>query len=243
MLNDEMRAALGLGLAMGATGVLIALATPSMHLYALPIFCIPLVLTQFAFRRYAAIRTTYRQTIRSLAQVTEVAGYATDGHSRRVAELAVALGRDLGLDSQRLLELEYAALMHDIGQISLHDPIDSATALAVTPAGRQRIAELGAEIIRTTGVLDRVAVLVGRQAEPYRRHREAPDASLPLESRIIKVASAYDDVVGDDTSLEARADGLERLRLGMVFDYDPRVVEALPRVLRRLDGRTRQFQF
>ena len=94
-----------------------------MGLVELAVFIGPLLVTQLAFRRYAGIRATYLQTVRSLARVTEVAGYVEAGHSRRVSRLAVAVGRGLGLAEPELLALEYAALMHDIGQLSLRDPI------------------------------------------------------------------------------------------------------------------------
>jgi hypothetical protein len=230
-LRDEVRASAGMWVAAGATGVLTALATPSMRLYALPIFCVPLLLTQFAFRRYAAIRTTYRQTIQSLSRVAEVAGYVADGHAQRVSQLAVDVGRGLGLSETEIADLEYAALLHDIGQLSLPDPIPGGSTLVVAAAQRRRVAELGADVIKTTGVLDRVADIVARQADPYRRHREPPDDTLPIESRIIKAASAYDDLVGADESPDAAADALERLRLGLAYEYDPRVVETLTRVV------------
>ncbi len=236
MLRDEISATSQLMAAVGASGILIALATPSMKLYALPVFCVPLLLTHFAFRRYAAVRTTYRQTIRSLSRVTEVGGYVTDGHAHRVSLLAVAVGRELGLTEGQIADLEYASLLHDIGQLSLSDPIPGGSTLVVAPVERRRVAELGADIIKTTGVLDRVADIVARQADPYRRHREAPDHSLLLESRIIKAVSAYDDVVGPDGGPEASADALERLRLGMAYEYDPQVVETLTRVVTRFVG-------
>jgi hypothetical protein len=232
-LRDEISATAALSAAVGATGVLTALATPSMQLYALPVFCIPLLMTQFAFRRYAAIRMTYQQTIRSLSRVTEVGGYVEEGHSHRVSQLAIAIGRELGLTENDLLELEYAALLHDIGQLSLIDPIPGGSTLVVAPVERRRVAELGADVIKTTGVLDRVADIVARQADPYRRHREAPDDTLPIESRIIKAASAYDDLVGANPTADANADALERLRLGMAYEYDPQVVETLTRVVAR----------
>jgi hypothetical protein len=232
-LRDEISATAALAVAVGATGVLTALATPSMQLYALPVFCIPLLLTQFAFRRYAAIRTTYRQTIRSLSRVTEVGGYVEEGHSHRVSQLSITIGRELGLTENDLLELEYAALLHDIGQLSLIDPIPGGSTLVVAPVERRRVAELGADVIKTTGVLDRVADIVARQADPYRRHRESPDHTLPIESRIIKAASAYDDLVGANATADANADALERLRLGMAYEYDPQVVETLTKVVAR----------
>ena len=94
-----------------------------MGWWALPVMVLPLLTTQFSFRRYAQIRSTYRQTIRALSKITEVGGYVQDGHSVRVSALAVATGHEVGLTEGDLLDLEYAALMHDIGQLSLAEPI------------------------------------------------------------------------------------------------------------------------
>jgi response regulator RpfG family c-di-GMP phosphodiesterase len=132
-----------------------------------------------------------------------------------------------------LLDLEYAALMHDIGQLSLTDPIPGGATVMAAPDEQRRIAELGAEVIRQTGVLGTVATIVERQVEPYRRPGSRDDHDVPLGSRIIRAANAYDDLVGGSLESTPRLSALERLRLGMTYDYDPRVVDALGRVLER----------
>lgn len=230
-LAGEARTLLGMGTAIGATGVLIALAAQIMRGWAVPVFVVPLLLTQFSFRRYTTIRQTYHQTIRSLSRVTEVGGYTGTGHSARVAGLSVAVGRELGLGDRELERLEYAALMHDLGQLSLEDPIPGGATLLVSRDEQSRIASLGAEVIRQTGVLDEVADIVERQADPYRRPHVAVDTTLPLASRIIKAANAYDDQVGDSLESSRRLEAIEWLRLGMSYDYDPAVVSVLSRVV------------
>ncbi len=236
LLRNEVTAALPLSMATAATGILMALSVRVMGLWALLVFCVPLLVTQFSFRRFASISTTYRQTIRALSRVTEVGGYVEPGHARRVMTLSVSVGREFGLTDADLLDLEYAALMHDIGQLSLADPIPRGSTLTVAPSERRRIAELGAEVIRTTGTLDTVAHIVEAQASPYRKMRENADADVPLASRIVKACSAYDDLVSasrESRGVRASWDALERLRMGMAFEYDPRVVEALTRVLEK----------
>jgi hypothetical protein len=233
VLRSELRALVGLGSAIGATGVLIALAAQVMQLWAIPVFVVPLLLTQFSVRRYAGIKQTYAQTIRSLSRVTEVGGYTETGHSRRVCDLALAVGRELGMTDSELVDLEYAALMHDLGQLSLTDPIPGGATVMADAAEQRYIAEMGAEVIRQTGVLERVAGIVERQADPYRRPHETVDGTLPLASRIIKAANAYDDLVGDSRESMRRMEALERLRLSMAYDYDPRVVSSLARVVER----------
>ncbi len=243
-LRDEIEAKLALCAATSATAMLIAVATTAMGEAALLIFTVPILVTQFAFRRYAGIRATYLQTVRALSRVTEVGGYVETGHSRRVSRLAVAMGRELGMSEEELLELEYAALMHDIGQLSLRDPIPGGATVLASPTEQRRIAELGAEVIKQTGVLDRVAHIVRLSSHPYRTGRETaagagePGAAEqavppPLAGRIIKVANAYDDLVGDSADRDRGAAVLERLRLDSAAEYDPTVVEALGRVVDR----------
>ncbi|SDL90970.1 HD-GYP domain, c-di-GMP phosphodiesterase class II (or its inactivated variant) [Nonomuraea maritima] len=225
-VRDEFTMAFPLGVAVASSGVLLALATHSMDLVALLVFAAPLLVTQVAFRKYAGIRATYLQTVRALSRVTEVGGYVEPGHSRRVSRLAVAVGRELGLAEPELLELEYAALMHDIGQLSLHDPIPGGATVLTEPDQARSIAELGAEVIKQTGVLDRVAEIVRRQCDPI---TDDP----PLASRIIKVANAYDDLVGPSTDRDRGGAALDRIRSASGNTYDPHVIEALGRVIDR----------
>ncbi|MEY9213671.1 hypothetical protein ABH917_003117 [Thermobifida halotolerans] len=237
-VHDEMRAQVAIGMAVGASAILMALSVHVMGLTSLLVFTAPLLVTQVAFRRYAQIRRTYLQTVRALSRVTEVGGYVETGHSRRVSRLAHRIGCELGMSESELLELEYAALMHDIGQLSLRDPIPSGATVLASPREQRRIAELGSSIIRETGVLDGVAELVRRQCEPYTGGGEA--GPPPLGSRIIKVTNAFDDLVGDSTDRDRVEAVLQRLRMDTGHEYDPAVVEALATVLHRPAFRWRE---
>jgi hypothetical protein len=238
-LVDELHVQLPLGAAVGASALLIAFAAEVMGLAALAVFTAPLLVTQVAFRRYAGIRATYLQTVRALARVTEIGGYVEPGHSERVSRLAVAIGRELGIHEPQLLELEYAALMHDIGQLSLHDPISGGATIFVSRQDQQRIAELGAEVIQQAQVLGSVAEIVRRQNDPHRDVDPAYPADgeqspgPPLSSRIIKAANAFDDLVGSSLDPGRAVAAVHQLRLDTAREYDPNAVEALSRVVNR----------
>ncbi|MEV4437964.1 HD domain-containing protein [Streptomyces sp. NPDC049577] len=223
VLRDELRSLPGIGTAVGATGVVMALAVAAAGLWALPALSLPLLVTQLSVHRYEAVRATRRQTIASLARATEIAGYTPAGHARRVAGLSRAVGRELGLSGADLTVVEHAALMHDIGQLSLLDPVPAGATEPLPPEERRRIALLGGAVVRRTGVQAEVAVVVERQADPYR--------DQPLTARIVRTANAYDDLTADPACGPLRA--LERLRLSTAHDHEPRVVEALARVLAR----------
>ena len=230
-LLDELRVQLAPGAAVGASALLIALAAEVMGLAAVAVFAAPLLVTQVALRRYAGIRATYLQTVRALARVTEIGGYVETGHSARVSRLSVAIGRELGMPEPALLELEYAALMHDIGQLSLRDPIPGGATVLVAREEQRRIAEYGAEIIQQARVLDSVADIVRRQSDPSRPADRGQEP--PMSSRIIRAANAFDDLVGSSVEPSRAAAAVERLRLDTAAEYDPRVVEALSRLVSR----------
>jgi HD-GYP domain-containing protein (c-di-GMP phosphodiesterase class II) len=229
-LADELRVQWRLGLAVGVSAIITVFGATVMGLDELAVFAGPLFVIQLAFRRYAGIRATYLQTVRALAQVTEVAGYVDSGHSRRVSKIALAVGRELGMSEPDLLNLEYAALMHDIGQLSLIEPIPAGATADVDLATARRIAEFGAEVISQTGVLDQVAEIVRFQWLPYRGGMVKP----PLESRIIRVVNAFDDQVAGSADRDRIVSAIAWIRSYMEREYDPAVVAALATVTSRL---------
>jgi hypothetical protein len=226
-LVDEIQLQWLLGAAIGASVLISVFGAQVIGIAELAVFVGPLLVTQLAFRRYAGIRATYLQTVRSLARVTEVAGYVEEGHSQRVSRLAVAIGRALGMTEPDLLALEYAALMHDIGQLSLRDPIPGGATMLAAPADQQRIAELGADIISEAGVLDDVAELVRCQSWPA-----CSDPTPPRGSMIIRVANAFDDMVGGTVDRERSNAAIDRMR-SAPDEYDGEIIAALAEVASR----------
>jgi hypothetical protein len=228
-LRDEIGEVAPLTAAVVASGPMIALMAPVFGLASIPAALFPLAITYVAVFRFARNRATYRQTIATLSLLTERGGYTPVAHAERVAETSVRIGRVLGLSDRALRDLEYAALLHDLGQISLRDPIpDGATVLAA-PTDQQDIAAEGARIIRHAEGLDTVAGYVEAQTTPYRLVRELGEP-VPLPSRILKVANAYDDLTGGSGDPARAEAAMERIHLGLGYEYDPEVVEALARV-------------
>ncbi|RSS31898.1 HD domain-containing protein [Streptomyces sp. WAC05858] len=236
LLRDELRSLPGVAAAVCATAVVMPLTVAVAGLWPVPVLAVPLLLIQYSYRRYAGIRATYRQTIASLARSTEIAGYTPTGHAREVAALSRAVGRELGLSEPRLTVLEYAALMHDIGQLSLLDPVPAGATEPLPAAEQRKIALLGGAVVRQTGVPAEVAQVVERQADPYREQ--------PLAARIVRAVNAYTELVSgpgaEGAAGAAALCALERLRLATARDFDPIVVETLATVLsRQVYGRPR----
>jgi hypothetical protein len=209
-----------------ATGALFGLTYQRLGWWALGVAGLPYLFAHSAFRRFHTIKRTYRQTIRALARIPEVAGLGVDGHADRTADLALAVGRDIGLTRSEIDDLEYAALMHDIGRITLTEP--AILRLGYTD---DDIARWGAEIISQAPYLDRIADHVRRLHEPYRKPGELSDPSISTISKIVRATSAYDHLVVERKLSALQA--IEVLHQGAAYDFDPTVVAVMRRVLDR----------
>ncbi|MDH3729737.1 MAG: HD domain-containing protein [Acidimicrobiia bacterium] len=209
-----------------SAGALFAFSWPLMRWWAVPMSVMAYGFSHLAFVRYHGTKVTYRQTIRALARIPEAAGLAPEGHSVRSTDIAMAMGRELGLAPREASDLEFSALMHDIGRITLNEP-------AILKAGYsdEDIARWGSEIVKEAPYLNRVAAIIRQQHQPYRRPGEVVDEDLPLASKVIRVASAYDQATLEMglSPLEA----IETLHRGAAYDFDPEVVKALRRALVR----------
>jgi len=97
-----------------------------------------------------ALRTTFRQTVRALASMAEKRDPYTAGHQQRVARLACAIGRELGLPQETLEGLEVAGILHDIGKVYVPAEILSKPArLSHMEMGIMKShSEVGFEILR-----------------------------------------------------------------------------------------------
>jgi hypothetical protein len=217
-----------------ALAVAVALGADPLGVWVLPIAVAPILVMQRSLRRYAAVRATYQQTIRALSRVTDLAGYTEPEHAQRVCRLSLAIGRELTMPESALLDLEYAALLHDIGQLSLTDPIPGGATVLLEAEQAARIAALGADVIRQTRVLGRAAEIIECQTWSYSPPAAAAPAGgdvIRLSGSIIRVANAYDDLVGGSNDPDRQLAAVHRIRVGLATEYDPKVVEALTRLV------------
>jgi hypothetical protein len=206
-----------------ASAGLFALAQPIIGWWAVPVAAVPYAISHVSFTLLAGTRRTYGQMIRALSRLPEVAGLSPDGHAAGTAMLAGTMARGMGMRPEDVTNLEYAALLHDIGRITVEDPADEPDS--------SDLARWGAEIIRQAPYLSLVADHVEHHDAPYRRPGEADDASVGMEARIIKVASAYDRA--NRTHQLEPVEALEVLHRRSAYDFDPAVVARLRAVLRR----------
>ena len=177
-------------------------------------------------------------TIRALTSAIDARDPYTLGHSMRVGQLAVMLGRHLGLDEKTLANLEIGGYLHDIGKIGIRDavllkpgPLTSDERRAVHDHPR-----IGLAILDPVELPDQVIQFVAG-------HHERLDGSghpsglsedgVPIVARIAAVADVYDAVTSDRPYRGPMSpdEALSLLRDEAGFMLDPVVVEALAQVL------------
>ena len=238
-IYDESMAAGVLSVASATTAVMIVLSRDVIGLWGPVLFSLPLVLSLSAARRYSMTRKTYRESLAALSRLTDIAGYTPPAHARRVADLAIRLAHRRGMSQREIDTVEYAALLHDLGQVALDQPIPGGATVLAAPRDQERIADHAVAIMRHSGILEDAAVILAQQATRFRLMREE-DQRIPLGSRIIKLANAYEDFTGGSDSPDVVEVALERIQLGLGYEYDPELVDELMALVVDRDLRRRR---
>ncbi len=221
-----------------ALGTLVAVVYFGAGPWGLVLVGVPFLVARHSFGVYMEIRTDLKDFVRALSEVLEEVDPWTRQHSIHVAEYAVRLARGLRLSERRVEEIEYAALMHDLGKIGpQHQRILQKPGSLSYEERRTLNAhpDAGAEIVARVRALR-------RSAEIVRTHHERPDgqgypfglraADVPVGARILNVADAFDAMTSDRPYRRALtvAAALDELRRGAGTQFDPAVVDCLMRL-------------
>jgi len=253
--------------AFGAIAGAMALAYEAIGLYGLAVFVLPLLIMRKTMAAYlghtarsahklrAAAETIRSQNasleqankllkerstaaMESLSATVDARDAYTAGHSRRVQQLALAVGREMGLSQAELDLLGHAALFHDIGKLAIPDAVLLKASTLTTDEWSlmQRHADEGARIIDRLGFLNDAVPAI-------RHHHERFDGTgypdglkgeeIPLGARIIHVADALDSMLTTRIYRAARpaSEALDELRRAAGTQFCPRCVAALERIL------------
>lgn len=184
--------------------------------------------------RRAELAGTVASQVDALATALSVWDGQTRRHSDRVVELARKTGERMGLDPMELLELELAALLHDVGKLRV--PRELLRKPAPLSESEERFIRnhpvWGAELVSGVPGLQAVALII-------RHHHERVDGSgypsrlsgvrIPVASRIMAVCDAYGAMTETRPYRERREPhaALAELREFAGNQFDPAVVDAL----------------
>jgi putative nucleotidyltransferase with HDIG domain len=182
------------------------------------------------------LNTAYRGTALVLADVVEADDGYTGEHCKAVVALALALSHELGLnpDAEQRRNLEFGALLHDIGKIAIANEI-------INKPGKLDQFEwkiMESHTLEGQKLLDRVGGFMRNVGLIVRSHHERwdgrgyPDGlvgeAIPIEARIISCCDSWNAMRTDRSYREALTHEVARAELlaNSGHQFDPRVVEA-----------------
>lgn len=233
---DAILSPIGLMVAMQAT------EHPAAVGAVLPLVWLLYVFSQERKQRHEAsleLNQAYRGTVMLLSDVVEADDNYTADHCRSVVELVTEVADEMKTPHRERQELEFAALLHDVGKIAIPKEILNKPA---------KLTDEEFELIKTHTIegqllLDRVGGLLGRVGEIVRSCHERwdgrgyPDGlageQIPLAARIVFCCDAFNAMTTDRPYRKAmsRDAAIAELRANSGTQFDPTVVVAVERVV------------
>jgi predicted Zn finger-like uncharacterized protein len=187
---------------------------------------------------YSNQQRNFIETLRSLVFTLEARDEYTRNHSERVTRLAVLLAKALGMPEARISAVRIAGALHDIGKIGVEDAI-LKSADRLTPEQRRQMQmhpEIGDRILEPIRFLRGIREIVLHHQEHYDGNGYPAGLGgdrIPLESRLLAVADAYDAMVSRRRYRSkdfSHAEALGEIQQGSGNQFDPAVVAALASV-------------
>ena len=178
------------------------------------------------------VKDSFNFTLEAFVALLDVRERATGQHSLRVRELALVLGRNMGLTGQELEEIGHGALLHDIGKIGIPDHVllkpDSLTDEEWNVMKRHP--EIGYNILQSSPGLGRAAEIVLSHQEKFDGTgypRGLKGSEICLGARIFCIADAYDAMRSDRVYRKALSceTALEEIRKCSGTHFDPDIVD------------------
>jgi diguanylate cyclase (GGDEF)-like protein/putative nucleotidyltransferase with HDIG domain len=173
----------------------------------------------------------------ALARAVDAKDSYTRSHCETVAELCVLIAGELGLDPERVARIRIAGLLHDVGKIGISDAIlQKPAALTAEEAAVMRThPDLGAHIVSAAELYEEAGWILHHHERLD--GRGYPDGlsgdDVPLESRIIMVADAFEAMTSDRPYRPRRPvdEALAELERHSGTQFDPACIAALSRIL------------
>jgi len=178
------------------------------------------------------IKKLFLGAIEALVFALEAKDKYTGGHSRRVTEIALALGNELGPSARDMEDLRWGSLLHDVGKIAIDQAIQNKPG-KLTREEYEHImthAGVGAHIVKPL-VNGKISEMIEHHHDHYDGsglHQVIAGSDIPLGARIIAVADAFDAMTSDRPYRSAMsiAEAIDEIKRCAGTQFDPIVVTA-----------------
>ncbi len=182
------------------------------------------------------IRKVFLGAIEALAFALEAKDKYTAGHSRRVTEIAVAIGKELGLSATDIEDLRWGGLLHDVGKIAVDQLVQNKPG-ELTPEEYEHIMthpHIGAGIVKPV-VNEKVVEMIEHHHDYYDgsgMNQVISGEDIPLGARILALADAFDAMISDRPYRSAMSigDAVSEIKRCSGTQFDPVVAAAFRKI-------------
>jgi len=206
----------------------------TLHPLAVLLLVPAMVATKLSYANYIQLRTETDNFLRSLADAIDLRDPYTAEHSKRVAELARALGERLGLAPPEVAQLEAIARVHDVGKIAVRD----AVLLKPSRLSRDEFDEMKEHVEAGARILGHISLYRNALDILYQHHERLDGSGYPqglvgeeiiFPARILAVADAFDAMTTERPYRPAKTpdEAVRELYRLAGKQYDLAVVRAL----------------
>jgi HD-GYP domain-containing protein (c-di-GMP phosphodiesterase class II) len=182
---------------------------------------------------YKELKETFFNTVSALGDAIEAKDAYTGGHTKRVLEYSIIVGKRLALSPSEMDNLKLAAALHDIGKIGVEDRILGKPG-KLDPDENEVMEShsiIGARIVENIRPLREIVPGIRHHHEQY-DGKGYPDVlkgeEIPLIARVIAVCDTYDAMTSDRPYRRGLSSetALEEIRIKAGTQFDPHVVKA-----------------
>ena len=198
-------------------------------------------------RLFRELQHTYLSTVKALVSIIEAKDAYTKGHTERVADYCLALGKKLNLSKEELRDVAFGAVLHDIGKLLVYEKVLNKPG----SLNKEEWAMLKQHPVIGAGIIENMDFLSGTVAL-VRHHHEHFDGAgypdglvgdeIPVGARIIAVADTFDAMTTDRSYRKALGSrkALQTLETKAGTQFDPVMVEAFVDLIKNDGFKPRQ---
>ena len=231
-------------------GLLVAIVAVSQSYAVLLVIPLALLFGIFARERadhvdsMLALRDAYRGTAHVLGDVVEHDDAYTGEHTRGVTQLALGVAEAIGLDERGMRNVEFGAILHDVGKIAIPKEIINKRG----PLNEAEWELIKTHTVEAQAMLDRIGGLMAGVGQIVRSAHERYDGKgypdglageqIPLEARIIFACDAFNAITTDRPYRRGRPAALAvaEMQDNAGTQFDPEVVDALVSIVEATPG-------
>ncbi|MCK4241910.1 MAG: GAF domain-containing protein, partial [Candidatus Atribacteria bacterium] len=189
---------------------------------------------------FSSLEKTYINTMVALTSAIDAKDHYTKSHSEHITRYAVAIANEMGLSQAEIEEIKQASQLHDLGKIGIHNYILTKPSNLT----EEEWDEVKLHSSKGAGILEPLIFSRG-VIDLVRQHHERIDGKgypyglkddeIKLGARIIAVADSFDAMSTEKPYRKAlsKHDIIEELKRNKGTQFDPKVVEAFLKVLKK----------